>query len=139
MTVSLRSKRWLRRAGTIAATVLLAGCAGPQLQPETHAPVAARNGLAPSDTPASTNQLAQTAKLAQRAERAGLRPVVVKETGVTMYCHTDKDVGTLIPTTKCLSQAELPGYLELQEERQASLREQPSHSGGCGPSPGAPC
>ncbi|MDE2051080.1 MAG: hypothetical protein KGJ72_08685 [Gammaproteobacteria bacterium] len=64
--------------------------------------------------------------------------MVVKESGATMYCYTDKDVGTLIPTTKCISQAELPGYLELQEERQASLREQPAHSGGCGPG-SAPC
>lgn len=137
MRISRASGKRLQWSGMIAAMALVAGCASTQPQPVAGTPPTGAGNVAAasavSETPRSSADLAKTASLAERAARNGFRMEVLH--GKTLYCWTDKDTGTLLPTTKCLTPSELESELELREQRRASMMQAPTR-GACSPTLG---
>lgn len=113
--------------------VLLAGCAsGPTPVGATAQPVAAGAPAAPD-----TKHLTQVQKLALQAREAGLPGFyALVRGGHTIYCWHDKNVGTLIPTTKCVQSADqLRQVLSAMAEERHRLEQAPegvcSSGGAC--------
>lgn len=119
-----------------AMFILLTGCAsGPA--PADSGSAAAQAGAAGAPTAADAKHLTQVQKLVLQAREAGLPGFyALVRGGHTMYCWHDKNVGTLIPTTKCVqSAAELRQVLSAMAEQRHRLEEAPqgvcSSGGAC--------
>lgn len=116
--------------------VLLAGCAGGPV-PAGSGAAATQAGTVAAPTAAQAKHLAQVQKLVLQAREAGLPGFyALVRGGREMYCWRDKNVGTLIPTTKCVqSAAELRQVLSAMAEQRHRLEEAPqgacSSGGAC--------
>jgi hypothetical protein len=94
--------------GALAAAVLivLAGCAsGPA--PAATAANGPRSKAAAQEVALSTKHLTKVQKLIAEARQAGLPDFyAVVRNGHTDYCWRGKNIGTLIPSTKCVNSAQ---------------------------------
>jgi len=119
-----------------AMFVLLTGCAsGPAAQGAGPATAQPDAGGVPAA--ADAKHLTQVQKLVLEAREAGLPGFyALVRGGHTMYCWHDKNVGTLIPTTKCVQSADqLRQVLSAMAEQRHRLEQAPegvcSSGGAC--------
>ena len=119
-----------------AMFVMLIGCAGGPA-PADSGSAAAQAGPTAAPAAAQAKHLTQVQKLVLQAREAGLPGFyALVRGGREMYCWRDKNVGTLIPTTKCVqSAAELRQVLSAMAEQRHRLEEAPqgacSSGGAC--------
>ena len=146
MVKSLRPREALRSLIPALALAVAAGCAsnpprGPaDTAPATaqtpaaaaHAPAATPMTYGGDETPMSDAELVQSAEFDTRVLREGFKPEV--RNGTTVYCWTDEDIGTRIPTRKCVNRAELEIMLQ---QRQAQRDAMERTGSGC--TPGTNC
>jgi hypothetical protein len=139
----IRSVERLRPAALAAALVLAAGCAaspptqsGAQpsssaasSQPATAA--AAAPASYQDETPMSDTRLVSSAQFATNAEQHGFKPEV--RNGQTVYCWADKDIGSLIPTKKCVDRTQLDIMLQQRQHQRDQMNQ-----GSFGCTPGTP-
>jgi hypothetical protein len=112
MRLAMRSVSSLPQVAVIATMLALAGCATSRHSGE--------------QTPASVSELADEANLAIRAKQAGLTPEPWY--GHTIYCQTEKQLGSRLPVTQCVNKQELVQLLLAREQQRAALQ-QPSAFG----------
>ncbi len=98
--------RVLARACIGAALIALAGCAsGPA--PAATAANGPQSKAAAQEAALSAKHLTKVQKLVAAARQAGLPDFyAVVRNGHTDYCWRGKNVGTLIPSTKCVNSAQ---------------------------------
>jgi hypothetical protein len=94
---------------------------------------AAAPAYAGDETPASQTQLVESADFALNAERQGFKPEV--RNGVVIYCWTDDDIGSRIPSKKCVNQAQLELMLQQRQKQRDALQ----HGSASGCTPGLNC
>jgi hypothetical protein len=128
--------RALRGAVVGLALAAVAGCAsGPQ-------PAAAPQGAAQVQAAAqqagtTTQHLTDVQKLVVKARQEGLPGFyAIVRGGQEMYCWRDKDIGSLIPSTKCVTSAsQLRQVLAQLAEERHRMQEAPggicAQSGNC--------
>lgn len=134
-------------AALLAAAVLVAaGCANtPQAAPlpltsttapgtaanasPSNAPQASSPAYVVDETPASQRQLVESADFALIAQRQGFKPEV--RNGVVIYCWTDDDIGSRIPSKKCVNRAQLDAMLQQRQKQRDAL--QRGSASGCAP------
>lgn len=117
-----------------AMCLLLSGCASG---PVPAVPATAQAGTGAAPTAAEAKHLTDVQQQVLMAREAGLPGFyALVRGGRTMYCWRDKNVGTLIPTTKCVHSAgELHQVLSALAEQRHRLEEAPegvcSSGGAC--------
>jgi hypothetical protein len=143
MNLSARCFSMLRSALFSAALLLAAACASAPPQgaspPSASGTVAGSQGAAQApaytedETPASQSELVASADFTANAQRQGFKPEV--RNGVVVYCWSDQDIGSRLPTKKCVNQTQLQILLQ---QRQAQ-RDAMQRMTGTGCSPGINC
>ena len=98
--------RVLESACIGAALIALAGCAsGPA--PAATAANGPQSKAAAQATALSTEHLTKVQQLVAEARQAGLPDVYADvRNGHTVYCWRGKNIGTLIPSTKCVNSSD---------------------------------
>lgn len=125
MSVSVRWPAAL--ACAVAATITIAaGCASvPRQSTVAATPVPRSRGA--EETPASAGSLVDAADLTTAAEEQGYKPEV--HGGAVIYCWTDAETGSSIPTKKCVNQDQMREMLlQSQQQRQDIQRNQASQT-----------
>jgi len=128
------SKRAFTQAAVVAfalsAVLALQSCATAQPAPAAAtgaSAVPASGAVAPTKTYTSTTMASdQTVRLARSV---GYFPEV--RNGVTVYCKTDANIGTLFKTKKCVDEDALRILVQQRENQQDTLRSLQC-SGSCG-------
>lgn len=114
-----------------AATVLifvLAACASTPSPTESSHPAASANtahaaaASSPTETPAPASKLIAQADLVKEAWQAGLPVQVRISNGNPVYCWSDNKMGSMIPTTHCLTQGQLQTVL-VQRQQAGQIRQ----------------
>ena len=120
------------RPALLAVILAVAGgCAtAPQ---QVTSPRLASRGQTPSyvedQTPMSQTELIESANFALSAERHGFTPQV--RNGVVVYCWTDDDIGSRIPSKKCVGREQLKIMLQRRQAQRDARRQ--STAFGCAP------
>lgn len=137
--ISVRRLEVFRWALLFAGVALAAGCAGTRPQarplPQRAAIAAPRSGAEmptayrDSQTPMSDVQLVESAEFATTALQHGFTPQVRK--GVVVYCWIDDNIGSRIPTKKCMDKAQLEITLRLRQAQRDAIEH--GHTFGCQP------
>ena len=99
----------------------------------SNAPKASSPAYAVEETPASQTQLVECADFALNAQRQGFKPEV--RNGVVVYCWTDDDIGSRIPSKKCVDKAQLEVMLQQRQKQRDALE----HGSASGCAPGMSC
>lgn len=126
--------RWQTAPGCLAlaaALIISAGCASTSPQPTASAkpaPAVAAGGIA-RQTPASVGSLVDSANLTAQAEREGYRPEV--HDGAVIYCWTDAETGSSIPTKKCVNQDQMREMLLQSQQQREDMRRNQASSTQC--------
>lgn len=136
MAIKLRSFRSVLYAAWVAAAVAaLAACASRP--PSTAAPAHATSIAASGGTSANrqekaapTSHLLAQVKLVHRAWQEGLPVRIGIHNGVTYYCWSSNDIGSLIPSTKCVTGSQLRAMLDAR--RRMRVGEANMHPLQCG-------
>jgi len=85
-----------------AAYIVLTGCAGGPSPVNTSTAAVHPPGRAPASV-AEGQHLTKVQRLVQKGRQEGLNGLyALVRDGHTMYCWRDRNVGTLIPSTKCV-------------------------------------
>jgi hypothetical protein len=133
------SSRWPTVLGCLpvaAAIIISTGCAATSRQPTASArPATATSPARAADqTPASAGTLLDSANLMTLARQEGYKPEV--HGGAVIYCWTDAETGTTIPTRKCVNEDQMREMLlQNQQDRQDMQRNEASEK-SC---PGVAC
>jgi hypothetical protein len=99
-----------------------------QAQPSSAPAAAAAPVISQDETPMSDTRLVRSAQFSTTAEQHGFKPEV--RDGQTVYCWADQDIGSLIPTKKCVDRTQLEIMLQQRQQQ----RDQMNHgSFGCTP------
>lgn len=133
----------LRSALLAAALAVGAGCATAPGQAVTAPPasgtVAAKTtaatqapAYAVDETPASETELVQSADFTRKAYLQGFKPEV--RNGAVVYCWTDEDIGSRLPTKKCVNRAQAEILIQQRQAQRDALQRMNS---GC--TPGVNC
>jgi len=128
----------LRSAILGAALVAAAGCAATPQQVASPPPVSAATGKAATgtrapayvadETPASESDLVQSADFTRDAYKEGFKPEI--RNGAVVYCWTDDDIGSRLPTKKCVNQAQAEILIQQRQAQRDALQRMNS---GCTP------
>lgn len=121
---------WLYAAAIAAVAAMLGACAStppPAASPSAAAATHASSGSA-TEKPAPGNAIEQV-KLVKEAWQSGLPVHVAVDNGNTYFCWSDTSIGSMIPSTKCLTESQLRTVLT--ERRQARRRMQNSGALPC--------
>lgn len=124
------SSRWLTVLGCLplaAAIIISTGCASTSRPPTASAgpATAAPPAKTGDQTPASTGSLLDSASLMTLARQEGYKPEV--HGGTVIYCWTDAETGTTIPTRKCVNEDQMREMLlQNQQDRQDLQRNEAS-------------
>ena len=126
------SVHWPTVLGCIAvagAITIAAGCASASRQLTTSATPATiePKARAEHETPASARSLIDSANLKTQAEGHGYKPEI--HDGAVIYCWTDAETGSSIPTKKCVNEDQMREMLlQSRQQRQDMERNEASHT-----------
>lgn len=128
MKVPVRCPTALGYIAVAAAISLAAGCASASRQSTASAPeAAAATARTANETPASAGSLVESANLTAQAEEQGYRPEV--HDGAVIYCWTDAETGSSIPTKKCVNPDQMREMLlQSRQQRQDMQRNEASRT-----------
>ncbi|HET9106152.1 MAG TPA: hypothetical protein VFN79_03070 [Steroidobacteraceae bacterium] len=118
----------LHAVAVAAAVVLLVACASapPPAESSAHPSAVVASGasaaISPTEKPAPTSKLIAQADLVKQAWQAGLPVHVEIANGDPLYCWSDSDVGSMIPSTKCLTESQLQSVLTQRREARQRLQ-----------------
>ena len=136
MSGSVRSSQVLRSVILAGVLVVAGGCATTSPQPGSQAQGSTASADAPAtyqdETPMSDSRLVESANFDTNAVKEGFKPEI--RNGETVYCWSDSDIGTRIPTRKCVNRAELEIMLQRRQQQKDAMQQ-----GGGGCSPGVNC
>lgn len=121
--------RWPTALGCLAvaaAITISAGCASTSRQPTASARPATK---AANETPASAGNLIDSANLTTQAERQGYKPEV--HDGAVVYCWTDAETGSSIPTRKCVNQDQMREMLLQSEQQREDMKRNEASNTQC--------
>lgn len=137
MNGSARCVTMFRSALLAGALLMAAGCATtPAASPPPASGAVAGNAVATAqapayvadETPASQSELVQSADFTRNAYREGFKPEI--RNGAVVYCWTDDDIGSRLPTKKCVNQAQAELLIQQRQAQRDALQRKTS---GCTP------
>lgn len=132
-TVLLRgSRQAIRPSLSMAAAALLLALTGCVSSPPQESPSATS---APG-TPATTAKLVKQADLVHQAWQEGLPVQLTMNNGNPLYCWSDTEVDSMIPSTKCLTAPQLQTLLYERKQARQQYHNQTSNAACAG---GAAC
>jgi hypothetical protein len=118
----------LYAAAATALVFVLAACAStPSPTESSHSAASANTAHAaaassPTETPAPASKLITQADLVKRAWQDGLPVHVRISNGDPVYCWSENKMGSMIPSTYCLTQGQLQTLL-VQREQARQIRQ----------------
>ena len=123
MKASILWPRPLVCLAAAGAILIAAGCASTSRQPAATAATAA------GGTPASTGTLIDSANLTTEARQEGYKPEI--HDGAVIYCWTDAETGSSIPTRKCVNQDQMREMLLQSQQVREDKQQNEAHSTSC--------
>jgi len=94
---------------------MLAGCAG---QPRAQLPAAGAAAVPPASAPAES-----AASKDRKFQEVARGYKAIQKEGKTVYCRSEKVVGSTIPTMQCYTEAQLRNAVEAAEATKRRMRE----------------
>jgi hypothetical protein len=120
MIISAGCFTMVRPAILALALLITAGCAAAPPQAASSAPATGAQAAVYDETPASQTDLVESAEFALSARREGLKPQV--RNGVVVYCWTDQDIGSRLPTKKCVNQTQAQILIQQREAQREAVQ-----------------
>lgn len=133
MKASIPWSRPLVCLAAAGAILTAAGCASASRQPAASAATAAPAARAAGGTPASASTLVDSANLTTEARQEGYKPEV--HDGAVIYCWTDAETGSSIPTRKCVNQDQMREMLLQSQQVREDRRQSEASSTSCASPP----